>query len=222
MNWQYDTKYSFMIFLHFTDFVHSQIRQFDILINENESGPKFTAYNDTCYLIPTHVHTESYRAAGGKYNVTLAATKASVLPPMLNALEIYVRVPYESPTTLPQDLDAIMAIKTEYGVRKNWMGDPCFPIKYAWDGVKCSNASGNTSRITSLDLSNSSLHGTISNDFTLLTALENLDLSYNKLSGSIPDSLPTLPSLRVLNVSGNQLSDESLCKNYTGPLIFRF
>jgi hypothetical protein len=103
MNWQYDTKYSFMIFLHFTDFVHSQIRQFDILINENESGPKFTAYNDTCYLIPTHVHTESYRAAGGKYNVTLAATKASVLPPMLNALEIYVRVPYESPTTLPQD-----------------------------------------------------------------------------------------------------------------------
>lgn len=41
------------------------------------------------------------------------------------------------------------------------------------------------------------------------------------MSGSIPDSLPTLPSLRVLNVSGNQLSDESLCKNYTGPLIFR-
>jgi len=43
-----------------------------------------------------------------------------------------------------------MAIKIEYGVKKNWTGDPCFPIKYAWDGVKCSNASGNASRITSL------------------------------------------------------------------------
>ncbi|ONM54434.1 putative LRR receptor-like serine/threonine-protein kinase [Zea mays] len=211
-----------MIFLHFTDFQDTQLRQFDILINENQSGPKLTAYNDTWYLTPTHVHTKSYRADDGKYNVTLAATKASVLPPMINALEIYIRVPYESPTTLPQDFDAIVAIKTEYGLSRNWMGDPCFPIKYAWDGVKCSNASGNTSRITSLDLSNSSLHGTISKNFTLLTALENLDLSYNKLIGSIPDSLPSLPSLRVLNVSGNQLSDESLCKNYTGPLIFRF
>ncbi|XP_021308499.1 putative leucine-rich repeat receptor-like serine/threonine-protein kinase At2g04300 isoform X1 [Sorghum bicolor] len=118
-------------------------------------------------------------------------------------------------------VDAIMAIKIEYGVKKNWMGDPCFPIKFAWDGVKCSSAISNMSRITSIDLSNSSLHGTITKNFTLLTALENLDLSYNQLSGPIPDSLPSLPSLRVLNVSGNQLSNESLCKNYTAPLIFR-
>jgi hypothetical protein len=43
-------------------------------------------------------------------------------------------------------VEAIMAIKIEYGVKKNWMGDPCFPYKYAWEGVKCSN----TMRITSL------------------------------------------------------------------------
>ena len=47
-------------------------------------------------------------------------------------------------------VDAIMAIKFEYGVKKNWMGDPCFPAIYAWNGVKCSNTSGNTMRITSL------------------------------------------------------------------------
>ena len=47
-------------------------------------------------------------------------------------------------------VDAIMAIKFEYGVKKNWMGDPCFPVIYAWHGVKCSNTSGNTTRITSL------------------------------------------------------------------------
>ncbi|TVU09252.1 hypothetical protein EJB05_42707, partial [Eragrostis curvula] len=91
-----------------------------------------------------------------------------------------------------------MAIKFEYGVKKNWMGDPCFPSIYAWDGVKCRNASDNTIRIISLDLSNSSLRGAISKNFTLLTALENLDLSYNNLSGSIPDSLTSLSSLRVL------------------------
>ncbi|KAL5201755.1 hypothetical protein ABZP36_036109, partial [Zizania latifolia] len=69
--------------------------------------------------------------------------------------------------------DAIMAIKLEYGVKKNWMGDPCFPKEFAWDGVKCRNTSGNIARIVSLDLSSSNLRGVISNNFTLLTALEN-------------------------------------------------
>ncbi|KAJ1289378.1 hypothetical protein BS78_02G159500 [Paspalum vaginatum] len=115
-----------------------------------------------------------------------------------------------------------MAIKTEYGVKKNWMGDPCFPTKFAWEGVRCSNTSGNATRIVSLDLSASHLHGLISKNFTLFTALENLDLSYNNLSGPMPDSLPTLPSLRVLNLSGNYLNGDSLCKNYTGLLVYRY
>uniref|UniRef100_A0A0A8Y7W3 Protein kinase domain-containing protein n=1 Tax=Arundo donax TaxID=35708 RepID=A0A0A8Y7W3_ARUDO len=97
------------------------------------------------------------------------------------------------------------------------MGDPCFPTNYAWDGVKCSNTSDDTRRITLFNL-----RGAISTKFTLLTALQNLDLSYNNLSGSMPDSLPSLPSLRVLNLSGNHLSGSSLCKNYTGSLIFRY
>jgi hypothetical protein len=48
-----------------------------------------------------------------------------------------------------------MAIKFEYGVKKNWTGDPCFPTIYAWDGVECSNTSGKTTRITSLWVSKS-------------------------------------------------------------------
>jgi hypothetical protein len=47
-------------------------------------------------------------------------------------------------------VDAIMAIKKEYGLTKNWMGDPCFPANFTWDGVKCGNTNGNTTRITSL------------------------------------------------------------------------
>ncbi|KAM3243194.1 hypothetical protein ACQJBY_055268 [Aegilops geniculata] len=98
-------------------------------------------------------------------------------------------------------VNAIMGIKLEYGVKKNWMGDPCFPTKYAWEGVKCSSTTGNTTRIISIDLSNSSLHGMISNKFALLTSLEYLNLLGNRLNGSLPDSL---------------------CKNNAGSHIFRY
>ncbi|XP_062193810.1 probable LRR receptor-like serine/threonine-protein kinase At1g51810 isoform X2 [Phragmites australis] len=220
--WQeYRKPYSFMVFLHFADFQNTQLRQFDIYFTENQSGPKMKSYSPLFLTASYAYTTESYRATDGKYSITLEATAASVLPPMINAFEIYNLIPV-SPMTFPKDFETIMAIKLEYGVKKNWMGDPCFPTKYAWEGVKCSNTSDRATRITSVDLSNSFLHGEISKNFTLLTALENLDLSYNNLSGSIPDSLTSLPSLRVLNLSGNHLSGESLCKNYTGSLVFRY
>ncbi|XP_066336156.1 probable LRR receptor-like serine/threonine-protein kinase At1g05700 isoform X2 [Miscanthus floridulus] len=210
---------SFLVFLHFADFQDAQTRQFDIYINDEAgSGLGYMPYSPL-YLAASCWYTNgSYTSTDGTYNVTLAATPFSELPPMINALEIYNVIPVDGPTTFPQDFDAIMAIKIEYGVKKNWMGDPCFPYKYAWEGVKCSD----TMRITSLDLSDSSLHGAVSINFTLLTALENLDLSYNNLSGSIPDSLPNLPHLRVLNLSCNDLNVDSIYKNYTESLIFRY
>ncbi|CAN6210497.1 unnamed protein product [Urochloa humidicola] len=220
-SWQKNrATYSFMVFLHFADFQNIQVREFDIYLNGNRLNempysPQYLAASSVC-------SPRWYTAPDGNYNVTLTATANSVLPPMLNALEVYTLLAMDGPATYPNDFDAIMAIKFEYGVKKNWMGDPCLPTKYAWVGIKCSNTSDNTTRITSIDLSNSSLHGVISNNFTLLSALENLDLSYNKITGPIPDSLPTLPSLRVLNLSGNHLSGQSLCKNFTGSLVFRY
>uniref|UniRef100_A0A0E0II80 Protein kinase domain-containing protein n=1 Tax=Oryza nivara TaxID=4536 RepID=A0A0E0II80_ORYNI len=68
----------------------------------------------------------------------------------------------------------LVATAESYGVKKNWMGDPCYPTQYAWDGVKCKNTSENIPRIISIDLSNSNLHGVISSNFSLLTALEYL------------------------------------------------
>ena len=47
-------------------------------------------------------------------------------------------------------VDAIMAIKFEYGIKKNWMGDPCSPSRFAWDGVICRNTGDNIPRIISL------------------------------------------------------------------------
>ncbi|KAL6846298.1 hypothetical protein ACP4OV_023746 [Aristida adscensionis] len=163
---------SFMMFLHFADFRNTQLRQFDIYFNNNQLG---TSHSPSSLAAKCVYSSTPYRSSDGTYNISLIATTKSVLPPMINALEVYFPIAHQSPTTFSKDIDAIMAIKIEYGVKKNWTGDPCFP-KYAWAGVKCSNTSDNTTRIISLDLSNSSLHGVISTSFTLLAALENLVL----------------------------------------------
>lgn len=46
-------------------------------------------------------------------------------------------------------VEAMMNIKTEYQVEKNWMGDPCLPEKYTWVGLKC-KSDGFTSRVKTL------------------------------------------------------------------------
>uniref|UniRef100_A0A0E0B1U9 Protein kinase domain-containing protein n=1 Tax=Oryza glumipatula TaxID=40148 RepID=A0A0E0B1U9_9ORYZ len=166
--------YEYKVYMHFADFQNSQLRQFNISFNtlkEDQYSPP--------YLAPFVVfNTRWYKSNDGEYNITLQATAASKLPPMINAIELYTRISHINPRTLPRDLDAIMAIKFEYGIKKNWMGDPCFPVELGWDGVRCSNASGNTTKIIALDLSNSNLHGPISNNFTLFTELEYF-LDYN-------------------------------------------
>uniref|UniRef100_K4A0A1 Malectin-like domain-containing protein n=1 Tax=Setaria italica TaxID=4555 RepID=K4A0A1_SETIT len=195
---EYRAADSLMLFLHFADFQSTQLREFDIYFNGNrlrQSGKLFSPpyLSGSCVYSPVW-----YKPVDNKYNITLVGAETSVLPPMLNAFEIYKQISNDNPTTLPEDFDAIMAIKLEYGVKKNWMGDPCSPTKYAWEGVTCINTSDNTTRITSLDLSNSHLRGVISDKFALLTALQNL------------------------NVSGNHLSGDFLCKNHAGSLVFRY
>ncbi|KAL5201287.1 hypothetical protein ABZP36_035641 [Zizania latifolia] len=171
MTWQDTTEREYAVFRHFADFQNREPRQFDVYFDVNLAKEAFRP----SYLTASYVYTSSwFKATDGNYNITLAATNVSMLQPMLNALEIYSLITHHSTTTFFKDFDAIMAIKFEYGVKKNWMGDPCFPKEYAWDGVKCRNTSGNNARIVSLDLSNSNLRGVISDNFTSLTALENL------------------------------------------------
>uniref|UniRef100_A0A0E0II85 Protein kinase domain-containing protein n=1 Tax=Oryza nivara TaxID=4536 RepID=A0A0E0II85_ORYNI len=158
------------VFLHFADFQKSQPRQFNIYFNSHDKPYLYSPP----YLAAGVVYSPSwYGESDGEFNVTLVATAKSVLPPMLNAFEIYTPIKHKTPMTFSKDVEAIMAIKLEYGVlNKNWMGDPCYPTQYAWEGVKCKNSSENIPRIISIDLSNSNLHGVISSNFSLLTALE--------------------------------------------------
>ncbi|KAF7072254.1 hypothetical protein CFC21_077404 [Triticum aestivum] len=194
----YKTSSEFKFILHFADIQNAQLRLFDIYMNNDEWYPNYSPP----YLAAGHVrNTEWYKTTDGQYNITLAATNTSMLPPMLNAYEGYLRIPHDTPRTFSEDFDAMMAIKLEYGVRKNWMGDPCFPEKYRWNGVKCSDVTDNTTRIISLDLSNNNMSGLVSDNFTLLTELRFLDLSGNNLNGPIP---------------------YSLCKRNPGSLVFRY
>jgi hypothetical protein len=39
-----------------------------------------------------------------------------------------------------ETVSAMMAVKDKYQVKKNWMGDPCVPKKFAWNGLSCSYA----------------------------------------------------------------------------------
>ncbi|KAM0841660.1 hypothetical protein ACQ4PT_058871 [Festuca glaucescens] len=187
----------YRVFLYFADFQSSLLWQFSVYINDKQIDDHIPKY-----LTASSVQSSGwFNTTDGNHSITLVATNISVLPPMINAYEIYTLIPNGTSRTFSKDFDAMMAIKIEYGVKKNWTGDPCFPPEYRWNGVKCSNSTGNTTRIISLDMSNSKLNGSISDNFTLLTELQFLDLSGNSMNGPFPDSL---------------------CKRSAGSLVLRY
>ncbi|KAL6312538.1 hypothetical protein AAG906_029383 [Vitis piasezkii] len=127
------------------------------------------------------------------------------LPPILNAMEIYMVKDLLQAPTCQEDVNGISRIKSFYLVEKNWQGDPCAPVQ-PWDGLTCSNNGYESPRIISLNLSSSGLRGTISPSLLNLTALQFLDLSNNSLTGELPEFLSRLSFLTALNVTGNKLS----------------
>ncbi|RYR09476.1 hypothetical protein Ahy_B05g077820 [Arachis hypogaea] len=72
-----------------------------------------------------------------------------------------------------------------YGIKRNWQGDPCIPLSYMWDGVNCSYAASAIFNLKSIGY---------------------LDLSNNILTGSVPYFLSQFHSLKVLNLEGNHLT----------------
>ncbi len=81
----------------------------------------------------------------------------------------------------------------------NW-GSPTEPLN-TWSGVKV-DGNGN---VTELALPDNNLSGPLPAELGSLTSLTTLDLSDNQLSGTIPD-LSSLTSLTTLNFGDNQLS----------------
>ncbi|XP_068652795.1 putative leucine-rich repeat receptor-like serine/threonine-protein kinase At2g19230 [Aristolochia californica] len=200
-----DPNTEFHIFRHFADFQKS---------NGSTSLREFYCCNngDSCfahepkYLVASTVYTTSPMTGVRDYSISFSKTEKSVLPPILNAFEIYIVLTLNETATDEKDVYAITSIKDIYGVEKNWMADPCLPNKYMWDGLTCSYDDDNPPRIISLNLSSSGLSGKIDASIGNLKLIQSLDLSKNKIEGPIPPFLATLTSLEHLDLSQNNLT----------------
>ncbi|KAK9266042.1 hypothetical protein L1049_017797 [Liquidambar formosana] len=193
--------YIYMYFAELEELRANQSREFNISLN----GRVWYGQLVPDYLYTTTIYSVSPEIAEN-FKVSIYKTENSTLPPIINAIEIYMVKQLLQPQTDQEDVDAMINIKSTYGVKRNWQGDPCAPKAYLWDGVNCSYVGYDPPRIISLDLSSSGLTGEISPYIANLKLIQILDLSNNNLTGPVPDFLMQLPVLRILNLMGNNLT----------------
>ncbi|KAL2332306.1 hypothetical protein Fmac_019887 [Flemingia macrophylla] len=192
--------YAYMFYAEIQKLQANEIREFNIFVDGKilNSAP----------INPLYLQSQSQISGSSESQLEIRfnKTSSSTLPPLLNAIEIYMLKNFSQSETYQTDADGIINVKSIYGIKRNWQGDPCTPATYLWDGVNCSYAESDSPRITYLNLSSSGLIGNIANGISNLQSIEYLDLSNNNLTGIVPEFLQELPSLRVLNLEGNQLS----------------
>ncbi|GMY34485.1 probable LRR receptor-like serine/threonine-protein kinase At1g05700 [Fagus crenata] len=196
-----ETQYIYMYFAEVVKLQPNQSREFNIFLNGKLwYGP----------LVPNYLSTTPIQSTigviGQQFELQINKTETSTLQPILNAIEIYTLKQLLQAQTHQEDVDAMKNIKSMYGIKRNWQGDPCVPKDYAWDGLSCSYSGFDPPSITSLNLSSRGLTGVIAPFISNLTMIQYLDLSNNSLNGVIPISLSQLSLLRVLNLQNNNLS----------------
>ncbi|XP_066359808.1 probable LRR receptor-like serine/threonine-protein kinase At1g05700 [Miscanthus floridulus] len=217
---------TYLLFLYFAELQRvpsNGLRQFDILV-DNATGNDGSSQGFTPKYLSAEVVKRTAQGPG-QHSVSLVATPAATLPPILNAFEIYSVKPMTEMATSGADAKAMMTIRERYALKKNWKGDPCAPKAFAWDGLNCSYPSSGPAQIIALNLSSSGLTGTVNSSFGDLKSLQQLDLSYNNLSGPVPDFLAQMSSLSFLDLSSNILSGSVpaalLQKIQNGSLVLR-
>ncbi|WVZ16266.1 hypothetical protein V8G54_009248 [Vigna mungo] len=114
----------------------------------------------------------------GSLNITLKSTS---FYPQINAFEVYkiVDIPTDASSTT---VSALQVIQQATGLDLGWQDDPCLPSP--WEKIHCE---GNL--VTSLDLQNNSLMGTVPDSLGELEDLHLLNLENNNLQGPMPQSL---------------------------------
>ncbi|RWR78198.1 putative leucine-rich repeat receptor-like serine/threonine-protein kinase isoform X1 [Cinnamomum micranthum f. kanehirae] len=201
-----DPKLQYHVYMHFAELQQlkrNQSREFNIIVN----GNLFYGPLSPKYLYRNTIFSSSPLSGTKLHSVVISKTKSSTLPPIFNAEEIFVLEPLFRIPTDSRDVDAIMNIKVVYQIKRNWMGDPCVPSSYSWEGLNCSYPDSKPPTIISLNLSSSGLAGVLAPSLANLTSILSLDVSNNSLTGPVPEFLAELPSLKVLfdnnaNVSG--------------------
>uniref|UniRef100_A0A5B7BWG1 non-specific serine/threonine protein kinase n=1 Tax=Davidia involucrata TaxID=16924 RepID=A0A5B7BWG1_DAVIN len=193
--------YIYMYFAELEQLGRNQSREFNVSWN---GTPLFGPFIPR-YLFAATI-SNSRALVGKEHRISVYKIGNSTFPPILNAVEIFMLKQSNESLTYSEDDDAINNIRTTYQVNRNWVGDPCGPKNYSWEGLKCSYNDSNPPQIISLNLTSSSLIGRIADSIANLSSLETLDLSNNNLSGTVPEFLEELPFLKFLNLKGNQLS----------------
>ncbi|KAK8960954.1 putative receptor protein kinase TMK1 [Platanthera guangdongensis] len=94
-------------------------------------------------------------------------------------------------------LDFLQSVNWPINLAKSWSGnDPC----NSWLGISCSSTT-----VSTINLPNFNLNGTISSSLAKLSNLVSVNLQGNHLNGTIPSELTSLQSLKLLNLSSNNL-----------------
>ncbi|XP_047091318.1 probable LRR receptor-like serine/threonine-protein kinase At1g05700 [Lolium rigidum] len=191
------------------------LRQFDVYVDNYQIASAFSPK----YMLATVLSEFVQGSTEHIHNISLVATSNSSLPPLISAMEIYIVQPVNESMTYASDVDSMMTIQTEFSVKRNWVGDPCVPKSFAWNGLNCSYIPRSPPRIIGLNMSSSGLVGEI--DLFGRLDYQLLDLSHNNLSGSIPDWGQGSP-FTFLDLSHNNLSGSipSLSLDPTFAFIF--
>ncbi|CAA7048408.1 unnamed protein product [Microthlaspi erraticum] len=194
--------------MHFSEIQQlrkNETREFAIKYNGRLIRPPF---RPPSLIAMSYYFDEEYGLnANGEYIFSLEKTKNSTLPPLLNAIEVFLVKKLPQQETGTKEVDAMLEIKLRYGLNKtNWVGDPCAPERYRWSGINCSYISNLPPEIISLNLTAHGLTGEILDSISNLTSLQSLDLSSNMLIGSVPEYITNMESLKFINLSSNKLN----------------
>ncbi|KAG2254199.1 hypothetical protein Bca52824_084335 [Brassica carinata] len=114
--------------------------------------------------------------------------------------------------SLDSDREVLLSLKsylesrnpTNRGVYTEWKTEKQ-DVCNQWPGISCMPQG---SRVTGINLSDSTISGALFTNFSALTHLTYLDLSRNTIEGSIPDDLSRCQNLKHLNLSHNILDGE--------------
>ncbi|KAI5018495.1 hypothetical protein ZWY2020_043383 [Hordeum vulgare] len=186
---------SYYVALYFADTLADSSRTFDVNINDYQFYKDLTATSAGLSVFATQW------ILSGLTRIILTPT--SVLPPLINAGEVFGLFPIGR-LTITRDALAMESMKRSLqNIPDDWIGDPCMPHGYAWTGVTC--LEGKNIRVISLNFSSMGISGSLSPDIGNLTALTDIFLANNSLSGPIPD-LTKLGKLQRLHLNDNKLN----------------
>ncbi|CAN7018324.1 unnamed protein product [Brassica oleracea var. botrytis] len=142
--WSVDNRdYHALIYLHFAEIQTLQgndTREFDIVWKGNDQNITVSSYRPPKLQLETLYNTPPLKCMySTQCTVELVTTQSSTLPPMINAMEAYIIMPFPDAGTNPEDAVAVQNVKDTYELNRiDWQGDPCVPRQFKWEGVNCS------------------------------------------------------------------------------------